>query len=353
MSVAISDKAIVLTKYDNLVPLITDILLKNNISSSFPAENFTSLDSFIKKVNQDKNFAFMKKDILSFISEYGYPFIIITDMRINTGLDSDPENIRALKTLLISYIIIMQSNLYSNISCNLLILADKREYKYYNEYIIHPQKFISTLKTNDNRLNTIIQDLAINDVKFNRNFNVLITEAEQDPSLIRSEIVLFLNMIKTKEKLKNKLVQEKAQPAGPKINAVTAADVVLRSGALLFRNGKEPVDSETSDLNEREIYILGNFTSYTRIEVIERLLSLIKKGFGDEFSLKSEDLFVINIPGNTVIDTTLPITIAQLMSRELHDYKNLKIRTTSSNYSIMQQSKGFSMIQKNIILCDK
>jgi len=353
MSITISDKAIILTKYHSLYPLINDILIKNNISSSSGEENYSSLDSFIKKINTDNNLSFMKKDILSFIRKNGYPFIIITDMAIKTGLDSDPENIKTLKTLLISYIIIMQSDLFNNISCNLLILADKNEYKLFNTITKHPQKIIGSLKTNDNRLNSIIQELALNDEKFNKSFNILVTDAEQDPSLIRSEIVLFINMIKTKEKLKNKLIKEKPlSTAGPKTDAAPAADVILKSGSLLFKNGEEPVESDYMNLSEREIYILGNFTSYTRIEVIERLLSLIKKGFGNEFNLKKEESFILNIPGETVIDTTAPITLAQLMSKELHDYKNIKIKTTSPNYNIMQQSKGFNMIQRSIVISD-
>lgn len=354
MSVTISDKAIILTKYDNLSPLIIDTLLKNNISYSYEEKIFLSLDSFKNRINEVQNLSFLKKDILSFIRKNGYPFIIITDMTINTGLDSDPENIKTLKTLLISFIIIMQSELFNDISCNLLIFSDKNEYKFFNEFTKHPQRMIGSLKTNDERLNNIIQDLAINDEKFNKNFNILVTDAEQEPSLIRSEMILFINMIKSKEKLKIKILKDKlTETAKPKINAAQAADVVLKSGLLLFKNGGEPVDIQTNlNLKEREIYILGNFTSYTRIEVIERLLNLIKKGFGDEFTIKKEDSIILNIPDETVIDTTSPITLAQIMAKELYDYKNIKIKTSTSNYNIMLQSKGFSMIQKNIIISD-
>lgn len=248
----------------------------------------------------------------------------------------------------------IQSELFNNINCNLLILADKKEYKSYINYTKHPKKIISTLKTNDERVNGIIQELSTNDEKYNKNFNILVTDAEQEMSLIRSEIILFLNMIKAKEKLKNKIPPgSSTETAKPQISAARAADVVFRSGDLLFKNGDDPVslDADTV-LNEKEIYILGNFTSFTRIEVIDRLLNLVKKGFLNEFDIGNDGLIILNIPEGTVIDTTTPITLAQILSKELHDYKNIRIRTTTSNYNIMRQSKGFSMIQKNVILAD-
>ena len=276
------------------------------------------------------------------------------DMTIDTGLNTDIESIKTLKTLLISYIIIMQSELFSDISCNLLILADNKEYIKFNEFTKHPQKILRTLKTNDERLNNIIYDLTINDEKYKKNFNILVTDAGQEPSIIRSEIILFLNMIKAKDRLRTRIVKQKpVLTAVPKINAAPAADVILRLGSIFYKNGEEgaPYNSNI-DIKEREIYIIGNFTSYTRLEVIERLLCLIKTGFGNEFNLKKEDSLILNIPGETIIDTTTPITLAQLLSKELHDFKNIQIKTTTENYNILQQSKGFGMIQKNIIIYD-
>jgi hypothetical protein len=159
-------------------------------------------------------------------------------------------------------------------------------------------------------------------------------------------------MIKAKEKLKNKLMSEKpSSSAGPKINAAEPADVVLRTGKFYFKNGSPASNyDEKLNMTEREIYISGNFTSYTRLDVIERLLSLIKAGFGNDFILKKGDAITINIPKESVIDSTTPITIAQLMSKELNDYKSVRIKTNAVHYQLMQQSQGFSMIQRNVII---
>jgi len=354
MSITISNKAIMLTDYVKLFPLINEILNAINIEHYSENNSISSYNALKKRLNEEGNLTFLKKDILSFIQQNGYPFITIIDMKINSSLDADHENIKILKTLLLSYIIIMQSEQYKTISCNLLILMNKMDYTKFHEDHKQPQNILSMLNTNDDRLNTIINEYTTNNEKFKKSFNILITDAEEAQSLIKSEFILFTNMIKTKEKLKNKIAMVKPAPiARPKIEAAKAADVVLRSGKIIFKNGESPtVYNEELNLNEKEVYILGNFTSYTRLEVIEKLLLLLKNGFENEANFKKNNNLVLNIPEKSTIDSTTPITIAQLMSKELLDYRNIKIKTTSLNYKIMQQSQGFGMIQRSVIIDD-
>jgi len=352
MSVTISDKAIILTDYKDLLALISGILPDLNITFYSENSSLSSIDELKNITKQIGNLSFIKKDILSFVENNGYPFILVIDMKINTGLESDNDNIKVLKTFLLSYIVIMQSEQYKNISCNIAILSDKAEYSRFKQAHKQPQDILGILKTNDERLNNIIHEYTTNNEKFKRNFNILLTDAGQPLSLIKSELVLFFNMIKAKEKLKSKLIKEKpASVNGPKINAALSADVVLRIGENIFKNGNtQELYNEVLNLTEKEIYILGNFTSFTRLEVIEKLLNLIKTGFGNDLNFKKGDALILNIPKDSIIDSTTPITLAQLLSKDLIDYKNVKIKITPVHHLLMQQSKGFSMIQKNLVL---
>jgi hypothetical protein len=334
--------------------LVTGILPDIDIDHYSDNNSLSSLSALKDKINEEGNLSFLKKDILYFIQQNGYPFIVIVDMKINTSTDNGHDNNKILKTLLLAYIIILQSEKYKDITCNLLILADKKEYDHMKVTHKLPQDILAILKTNDDRLNSIIREYTTNSEKFKRNFNILITDAEQEPSLIKSEFILFANMIKSKEKLRSKFVVDKTiSLIGPKIGAAQAADVVLHSGRLMLKNGETPVIyNEELNLAEGEIYILGNFTSFTRLDVIQRLLSLLKSGFENESTSKKGDVLTIHIPKESIIDSTTPITLAQLISKELHDFKIIKIKTTSVHYHLMQQSKGFSMIQRNVIIND-
>lgn len=352
MAITISNKAMFLSENETLIRLIKDVIPEINIDEYSGDSSLSSLASLKNGAKNEGNLSFLKKDILSVIQQEGYPFIIVMDMKIYSGLDTDHDNVKVIKTLLLSYIIIMQSEQYKNISCNVLILMSKDEYEHFKITHKQPQNFLSILKTNDERLNNIIHEYTVNSDKYKKNFNILLTDAEQEPSLIKSEFILFTNMIKAKEKLRNKLVQEKpVSQSAPKIDAAHPADLVLRSGKICFKNGDAPCEYDDGlNLDEKEIYILGNFTSYTRLDVIDRLLRLIRTGFGNEINFKKGDPLVICIPDRSVIDSTTPITLAQLLSKELLEYKNIRIKTSAEHFKTMQQSKGFSMIQRNIII---
>lgn len=352
MNSTISDNAMILTDYENLFPLIKEILAGININHYSENLSLSSLTELKKRFNDEGSLSFLKKDILAFIQKNGYPFITITDMSVNSGLNDLRDGNRILKTLLLSFIIIMQSEQFKNISCNTIILMNNREYTVYKNRFKQSQDILSILKTSDERLNSIINEYSTNKDKFKKNFNILITDAEQEQSLIKSELVLFTNMIRAKENLRNKLMKEKPDRSNePKIGAAQSADAVLHSGSNFFKNGEPPVIYDnTLSLNEGEIYITGNFTSYTRLDVIENILSIIKTRFNNDPVIKKGENLTLNIPGKSVIDSTTPITLAQLISKELQDYRNITIKTTKAHYQLMQQSKGFSMIQKNVVI---
>lgn len=354
MTNSISNKALILTDYENLTQLFNGILSSTNLDHYDENCSLSSLTLLKQRMNEEGSLSFLKKDFLAFIRENGYPFLIILDLKINSGLTADHDSSKLFKTLLLTYIIIMQSEQFRNMSCNMQLLADKKQYKEYNETYKNPCNLLSILKTNDEKLNNIIREYTVSDEKYKKNFNILITDARQDQSLIRSELILFINMIRAKEKLKVKLTKENETPASePKIEAAQSADVVFRTGNTIYKNGDAPcIYDHELNLSDNEIYILGNFTSYTRLEVIDRLLRLIRTGFGNEFNLKKADTVFLNIPGSSTIDSTTPITIAQLLSKELQDYKNIKIKTTTPHYETMQKSKGFSMIQRSVIIND-
>ena len=137
----------------------------------------------------------------------------------------------------------------------------------------------------------------------------------------------------------------------PSDKAAQAADVVIRLGNLLYKNNEKPVEYDGNlNLTEKEIYILGNFTGYTRLDVIKSLLELMQRKFENNFDFKKENTIIIHIPKDSEIDSTIPTTIAQLLSKELHAYKNVKIKFPLATYNAMQKVTGFNMIQRNVVI---
>ena len=90
MSVSISSKALILSDYNNLIPFLKDILLSINIEPySEDINPLSSLSAMKKKIESEGNLSFIKKEILSFIQNNGYPSIIIIDLKTNTGSEKD------------------------------------------------------------------------------------------------------------------------------------------------------------------------------------------------------------------------------------------------------------------------
>jgi len=246
----------------------------------------------------------------------------------------------------------MESDEFKDISCNMLILIDKNNYEHLNAKYTKPQNMLSILKTNDERINKIINSYITDQKKFLKNFNMLLINAEKDPALIKSELALFSNIIKSRKKAINNQSDKIIKPIEAKTSAAQSADVIIRVDDLLYKNNEDPIEYDANlNFTEKEIYISGNFTSYTRLDVIKRLLELLKRDFEKNFNFKNGSLIIINIPKDSEIDSTIPTTIAQLISKELRTY-NIKIKIPMPTYYAMKNAMGFNMIEKNIIIAD-
>ena len=344
-----SNKTLILTEFEKLIPLFSAILNSIKLEVYDGDSPLSSLGALKNKIKKDGNLSFIRKEILSIITNYGSPFIII-DMITDIDIDNN-ERTKIFKTFLLSYIIIMESEQFKDTSCNMLILIDKKNYELFNPKYSKPQNILSMLKTNDERINKIINNYMTDQNKFSKNFNMLLINAEKDTSLLKSELTLFSNIIKTRTNSGNKQSDKTIKPIGAKTSAAQAADVIIHLGGLLYKNNEEPVEyDENQNLTEKEIYICGNFTGYTRLEVVKRLLELMKRNFKNDFNFKNENSIIINIPKDSEIDSTIPTTIAQLISKELHSYKNIRIKIPMITYQEIQRVAGFHMIEKNIII---
>jgi hypothetical protein len=233
----------------------------------------------------------------------------------------------------------------------MIILIDKKNYEHLNPNYSKPQNLLGLIKTNDERIHKIISNYMTDQKKFLKNFNILLMNAEKDLSIIKSEFTLFCNITKSKENPTDKQSEKAAPSIGPNTSAAEAADVIIHLGNLLYKNSEDPIEyDENLNLSEKEIYIQGSFTSYTRLDVIKRLLEMMNREFENDFNFKKENLIIINIPKSSEIDSTIPTTIAQLMSKELHSYKEIKIKLPLATFNAMQKVTGFNMIQKKIII---
>lgn len=345
-----SDNVILITENKDLLPLFKTFAEENRLTIPEPVNNLTPVQYIQEKSRHNGNLSWIRKDILDYIKNRGYPLIMITDFRINSGLPDDNEGLRVLRTIILSYLLITHSESFRDVICNLFILTEPSDYLRLDNEVKDPKLILGNIKTGDSKVNQLIERLRTDAGLFNRNFNIFISNTGNGELKIKSELNTFFNMIKAREKLRSKL-KKPEKPLSPENSSAVPADVIFRMDNGYYLNGQffERCDYCRA-VNSEEIYIIGNFTSFTRVEVIERLLKLIKSGPTRDYSFRKNPDIIIHIPDESIIDVTIPVTLAQLISKELNDFRNLKIKTTLTHSKTMQQSKGYSMIQRNIIL---
>ncbi len=344
---------VVITEKKNHLKAFKEFAAESGITVPEPGDNISSTSYLREKTFQTGSLSWIRKELLDYIKTRGFPLLMISDLRLNSGMDNDSDHLKVLRTILLSYILISQIESFSDITCNLFLLADSSDYSAFSSEVQEPQLLLSNIKTNDERINELIRQLKTDTQRFNRSFNIYICNCDSNILRIKSELSTFLHMIKAKDKLRVKLKKpETPAQMTPENSSAEPADIVFRLGDLYYVNGEQHNRYQSGrELNEGEIYLIGNFTSFTRVEVIERLIRLIKNGPAQGYSFRKNPDIVIHIPDDSVIDITAPITFAQLMSKELADFRNLKIKTSVGKSKIMQQSKGYNMIQKNLVVC--
>ncbi len=345
-----TNKIIILTDKNSLQPVLESFADENGITMPDATEELSSLAYLKEKSARTGTVAWIKKDIVKYISRYGAPLMIITDLKIDAGIDHDSDNLRTLRTIILSFILIALSESPGDALCNLFILANPDDYRNFTDEVNNPQRLLNHIITSDSRVNEIINQMKTDQTLFKKNFNIHICNSGSNEIRLKSELNTFLSMIKVRKTLGSRL-KKSSKAAMPENLSAAPADIVFRLDDFFYVNG-EIVDcyNFSKSLNIGEIYIIGNFTSFTRVEVIERLLKLIKNGPTRDYSFRKHPEIILHIPGESVIDITTPVSIAQILSKELSDFKNLRIKTTITNSKKMKESKGYSMIQKNLVL---
>ncbi len=352
MSIIFSREVLLLTDKENLMPNIVSLLTKNGLTHHSEKRSLSTYNDLIKSVQNNSNLNFIKSDLLDIIKKTGSPFVIIMNLRNETGLDNDRDRLKILKTMLLSYMLIIEAKVNSNMSCNLFILSRENEYTKLKPIMDQPEKILDIVKTKNDKINAIITGFQNDKKRFNNFFNLFISNYDATPLHIESELNTFMSMIKIKERLKGRVQTDiTAADTGFTKEKAVSADLFFKKNGALFRNGTE-TDEIMDDVAEGEIYIVGHFTSYTRLEVLEKLENFIRHGIKDIHSFKPENPLVINLKQRCIPDAAATVTLAQMLIKDLSAFKKTKIRTTLQNNNILKKSQGYSLLSKYIVISE-
>jgi len=349
MNINFSKEVLVLTDKENLMPNIVSLLQKNSLHHHSETRNLSTHIDLLNAAKENGNLNFIKSDILDLIKGPGSPFIIIMNLRNETGLENDRDRLKILKTIILSYILIIESKIKDTISCNLFLLSKENEYNKLKVIMDKPHKILDIVKTTNQKLNETVEKFQNNSVLFGKYFSIFVSNYDSNPLHIESELNTFMSMVKIKERLKSKLRKDNEKiDNGLSKEKKESAEIIFKKNGIIYKNG-EATNIDDPDLTEEEIYIYGSFTSYNRLEVLDKLESLIKKGIEEIHEFNHDAPLVINMKEKCQPDASATVTLAQLLIKDLPSFRKAKIKTDFKNNEILKKSQGYSLLSKYII----
>jgi len=352
MTINLSNQILLLSDNNRISLSLKKVLSENNLEVNSDYINLTSLSLIRKIIKNTQNTSFIRTEYLKFIQQKGYPFFIAIDYKIDSGLPNelDPDQLKILKTFLISISILAKGKGFENIKGNILLLTKNENNAIAQEYEKNPHFIMNIIKTKDPVVNKLLEQLKSNRNEFNKLFFIKTTNFEKNSNDFTFDIKNYIDAIKARENLRKpvntspKMSSENNPPASIiyKLNE----DKIFIDSIL---NEDEKNDENFSLLKNKQIYIKGYWTNKTQLEVSEKLLQFIKTGPEKDNKFDKEENINIILDNNTKLDASTAPSLVQLLARDLINYK-ISVKTSNENNEILQKSEGYKLIQKQIKL---
>lgn len=312
--------------------------------------NLHSLSLMRKAINSTRSTNFIRSELLRFMKQNGYPFLTIIDLKIDTGLgkDIDPDQMKILRTILISYIILSKGNGFENLKANIILLGTNSQQHEITRIENSPKLILELLATKDESINAFINELKTDSAKFSKLFFIKGLNSEIHSDEIKLKLTNYIQAIKARENLTK---QPDPVSEAPKHDAeeheipsliYRIDDINLYSDGEIIKDEK----SEFSSLNKNEFYILGHWTNKTQLELTKKIIRVVKNGITKDKKFASDDKISIILNDSCFVDAATTASIAQLLVRDLSDYKNIVFKVSQKNMEILQGSAGAQMIKK-------
>ncbi len=309
-------------------------------------EKLHSLDAIIKEVESSKSTAFLRSSLHTFIREHGIPFMIIIDYPVVAETRTDAIMQKIFNTLLISFMIIARGSGLENIKGNFFVNITKGDVQLFKNIIIHPEKLLANVKTNDDKVNAIINLYTDQKVFHTLFFIKPCTGTTKED--IAHELSAYIDAVKKRHVLIEKIMEKqkytapRSKDAAKVLVKLSEDKIVLDHEMIITR------DSAYQKYTTGHIYVLGDWTNIHSRKVAGKVITAIKDGFAD-WKPGSDDPVIIHLE-DAVVDHTTAATLAQIAFNELKGFSNIKIYCNEKNYKTLEAADGFGLIKKLVFI---
>lgn len=337
----VSNRIIVITQHKECETIASNIAAQHQLVVE-ENEKLHSLDAIIKEIENSKSTAFLRTALHTFIREHGIPFLIIVDYPVVADTRKDAIVQKIFTTLLISFMIIARGTGLANIKGNFFVNITKGDVQLFKNIIIHPGKLLATIKTNDDKVNAIINYYADQKVFHTLFFVKPCTSSTKED--MAQELSAYIDAVKKRHALIEKIVEKqrhtplRSKDAATVLVKISDDKIVLDHEIMITR------DSAYQKYETGHIYVLGDWTNIHSRKVAGKVITAIKDGFAD-WKLGSDDPVIIHLE-EALVDHTTAATLAQIAFNELRGFSNIKIYCDEKNYKVLEAADGFSLVKK-------
>ncbi len=345
MSNKTSNNIIILCENKNKISYIVDWFKVFDYELDQRFLQLNSLSILRKIISANQNTVILRTELFRFIKENGYPFAIIMDATIDSGLDStkDADGLRIFRTLLISYIILRNGKGFENISANILLICNDEEYEWFDQYRSYMHRLLYDIKTNDTVMNNFITYLIENPTVFNSFFYITAIKVGK-----KDEIELGLeNFVHNIKERSNQQQKKEAATSLDNTNHEPAEVVFKNNDIKLVENDTVIHPLSEQLITNGQFIVNGYWTNKTQFEVVNRLIAVRNLFLLHNVQLKKNFPITILIDDTCSVDGSTAISLSGLIHKDFSDYA-VTIKVSNKNGVILKKSKGFIMIKNNI-----
>ncbi len=349
-------RALLITDNSAHVSHARSVLGRHNIIIATEYESLSSINVIRKSFKDTRNTVFIRKSFSRMVNDWGPPFLIILDYRIDLGPESihDADHRKLLRTFFISLVIMMKRNELDKSLVNIILLTDKTDFAEALNFQKNPVTILDILMSDNEDINNLISGIKKDPGDFNKTFKII---ALPDSSFENTFEKAILALTKTGDEAKpaepQKLAAARtAQPVEKKDPADRpVAHIVLRiDDALAYVDGAQVSIKDRPSLRSLstgQFYVLGRWEYWNQAEVAGILGEYVTNGIGGK-RFHQNDEIIINLGDHCTIDATVIASLVNLFTKQLSVYNKKSIVVSYNNADILEKGSGYILIKKYV-----
>lgn len=349
MNYTFSRKAIVLTGDKRAELVIKGVLSKAGVEIEKKVLNLSSLDTIKNIARRTSNLSFIRAELYSYIRQYGYPHVVILDLRTDLGFDKndDPDRMKLFRTFLIAYVILSMGRGFARLHCDLIVLYDEQDQALIQK-LSEPAFLLSLLRTKNEQVNEIIGRMKQDTALYRKILSVDFFPKSDIIDSFDKKFIQLDSAMQMRRNLADKMIEKNLSSVSN--DDRLPADVYFNSTSGLYVNGELSQQSKEK-LPAGVVFVEGKWTSGTTRDVAQRVRTTLLRMAADKVIGYGDELY-IELGEKCIIDASVAPALAGILIKDLARFSNIKVRLSKFNTPVLTKSEGYAMIKAYVRMID-